>query len=275
MKKYFLPTLAILFSLLVLPVYAEALSNAGFIAGQIWYSSETLTEGSTVNIHTAVWNGEKNPISVKVEFYDKNVILGTRDVTVASLELKDVYVPWEITSGSHTISAKITSSTASGSKEQIVLNRKETSNDKQFVSVTTTNDKGEKVAVADSALQNQINKTTAEIDTIVPEGVQTRVSSAFEVVEGFREETLVKVSSVKEEAKVELDSLKTEEGVSVEITKGNVSIDKATEKPITYIKLFLFTALTFIFGNKIAFYVISIVVIFLVLRFIYRKIRNK
>jgi outer membrane protein assembly factor BamB len=156
MKKYFLCLLIIISTTLSIPVFAETQVNSGFIPGQIWYSKIDLVEGDTVNIHTAIWNGEKEILSAKVEFYDKNVILGSRDITLASLELKDVYVPWKITAGDHVISAKIISSqaTVSGKKEKVDLDRVTTSNDRQFVSVLVKDFDGVPVNSTDSLLQN-------------------------------------------------------------------------------------------------------------------------
>jgi hypothetical protein len=278
MKKYFLSTF-ILFSFLVLPICVFAVTNSGFIPGQIWYSKETLVEGDTVNVHTAVWNGEKSSLSVKVEFYDKNVILGVRDIVLLSSELKDVYVPWKITAGDHIISAKIISSSAtvSGKKESISLDRNTTLNDKQFVSVITKNDQGVPVSTSplSDALKNQLNNTTMEINSIVPEKVATTISDSITSLDNFRDETSLQMATMKDATQNELDKIKIEEQKNTQTPSKKVDIQTATEKPITYIKLFLLTILTFIFTNKIVFYGICIFVVFLILRFIYRRIRNR
>lgn len=276
MKKYTVNILLILFTFLALPICVFAVTNSGFIPGQIWYSKNVLVEGDTVNIHTAVWNGEKDTISAKVEFYDKNVILGSRDITLTTLELKDVYIPWKVTAGDHIISAKIISSiqTVSGKKEQVVLGRNATSNDKQFVSVTIVNDKGEAVS-GTSAIKNQLENTGAKINEYIPEGVSNTVSSSFNVVEDFRDTTLTQINKTKEETKNELDQMNS---ASITVSKNIVqktNIEDATKKPITYIKLFLFEALSVIFTNKIIFYGILVFLVFLLLRFVYRRIRNK
>jgi len=278
MKKYFLSTF-ILFSFLVLPICVFAVTNSGFIPGQIWYSKETLVEGDTVNVHTAVWNGEKSSLSVKVEFYDKNVILGVRDIVLLSSELKDVYVPWKITAGDHIISAKIISSSAtvSGKKESISLDRNTTLNDKQFVSVITKNDQGVPVSTSplSDALKNQLNNTTMEINSIVPEKVATTISDSITSLDNFRDETSLQMATMKDATQNELDKIKIEEQKNTQTPSKKVDIQTATEKPITYIKLFLLTILAFIFTNKIVFYGICIFVVFLILRFIYRRIRNR
>jgi hypothetical protein len=276
MKKYFFSLIIILSFLFSFTVSAEIISNSGFIPGQIWYSQSELIEGQTVNIHTAVWNGTKNPISVKVEFYDKNVILGSRDVVVASLELKDVYVPWKITSGDHIISAKIISSavTVSGKKETVILDRNETSNDKKFVSVLIKNASDEPVSSAD-ALKSQVDKATSEINNIIPENVSDSVSTSFNVVDDFRNKNYIKAEEIKQETQKEIETFKNQEKTEKSTLYPKVGIEEATQKPIAYIKLFLFSVLTFILGNKIVFYGIIIVVAFLILRLIYRKIRKR
>lgn len=277
MKKYSL--LFILFTFLALPVYAMAITNSGFIPGQIWYSKGILTEGDTVNIHTAVWNGEKETLSIKVEFYDKNVILGTRDVILASSELKDVYVPWKITAGDHVISAKIISSlaTISGKKENISLDRNITVNDKQFISVVSKDDQGVPLGTSPltDALKNQLNNTATEINNIIPEKVTTTISDSFISLDNFRDKTSLQMTTMKDAEQNELNKIKSEEQKTTKNSSKNVGIQKATEKPIAYITLFLLTILAFIFTNKIVFYGLCTFIIFLILRFIYRRIRNR
>jgi len=276
MKKYFLSLLIIFSIFFSLPVYAEVSAVSGFIPGQIWYSKDKLIEGDTVNIHTAVWNGESNSLSVKVEFYDKNVVLGDRDVVLNALELKDVYIPWKVTSGDHVLSAKIISSavTVSSKKEKVILTRIATSNDKQFVSVVVKNNLGESVSETD-LLKNQINKTSAEINSIVPEKVSTSISDGFTVLDNFRDKTFTQVTAVKDETQKEINLIKSEEKTVAKTLDEKSNIEDAVKKPIAYIKLFLFTFLSFIFGNKIVFYGILVIVVFFILRFIYRKIRNR
>jgi len=269
MKKYFLLILIIVFTIINFSVSAEVITNSGFIPGQIWYSKNTLVEGETVNIHTAVWNGEKESLSVKVEFYDKNVVLGSRDVVLSPSELKDISVSWKITSGDHVISAKIISSLATvlGKKEKVVLDRIATSNDKQFVSVVIKNEQGEQVSGTET-LKNQISDA-------IPEGVSDYASNTFEKVDNFREKEYTQFSTTKEDTQKEIELLKNEEKTTTEVLNSKNNIEDTTKKPITYIKFYLFSLLAFIFGTKIVFYGILVIIVFYILRFIYRKIRNR
>lgn len=276
MRKYFIFLLIILSTFSALPVYALTPVNSGFIPGQIWYSKETLIEGDTVNIHTAVWNGEPQSLALNVEFYDKNVVLGNRDVVLAPLLLEDVYIPWKVTSGDHTISAKIISSTAtiSGKKEKVVLPRIITANDKQFVSVVIKNNVGENVSETD-IIKNKIGETTSGIANIIPDNVSTSLSDSFAVLDNFRNKTLAQVDTSKKETQKEIGKVL---GVSTTTKENSTKINNiqdATEKPIAYIKLFFLSILSFIFGSSFVFYALIVLILFFVVRWIYRKIRNR
>lgn len=279
MKKYFIFLFILVSFIFSSQTFAEVPGKSGFIPGQIWYSKDTLTEGDTVNIHTAVWNSEKNSLSAKVEFYDKNVILGTRDIVLASSELKDVYVPWKITSGDHIISAKIISSTmtTSGKNEKIVLNKVLTSSDKQSVSAVSKNDDSTKASEGDS-LKTEIDKVNSNINNIIPASVSSIVSDNFSILDSFRDQTSLEINTTKNETQKEIDSIdsskKEVKPLSKTVYQKN-NIEDMVQKPIAYIKLFLFSVLSFIFSNKIIFYGVLTLVLFYIIRFIYRKIRNR
>lgn len=276
MKKLFICLLIIFSIFYASSIYAEIFTNSGFIPGQVWYSKDKLIEGDTVNIHTAVWNGEKSSLSIKVEFYDKNVILGSRDIILDTLELKDVFISWKVTAGEHVISAKITSSlaTISNKKEKVILGRVETSNDKQFVSVMIKNNLGESVTETD-LIKNQIGKTTADISSFVPESISVPVGEGFNIVDDFRNNTLAKIDIAKTETKNEIGKVLGASTVASPNTEKVNNTDDYIKKPIAYIKLFFLSILSFIFGSRLVFYAVGIFIIFVIIRWIYSKIRNK
>ncbi|MFA6386209.1 MAG: hypothetical protein WCW04_00345 [Candidatus Paceibacterota bacterium] len=279
MKKYFLFLIITFSFLLSCSVYAQATINSGFIPGQIWYSKESLIEGETVNIYTAIWNGEKDTVSAKVEFYDKNVILGTREISISSGELKDVYIPWKITAGDHVISAKTISSTVviSGKKEKVVLNRTTTASDKQFVPVLIKNAEGEQVKETD-VLKNQIDKASNDIGSIIPDNVSIPITSGLGVVDNLRTNILAQVNTVIDATKKDIGKVlgtsTVEQKIPNKIEKVGSTQD-AIKKPIAYIKLFLFSVLSFILGSRIVFYSLIALILFFIFRGIYRKIRNR
>ena len=248
-------------------VFAEVPTTTGFIPGSIWYSHEPLVEGDTVKIYTAVWNADDKPLSAKVEFYDKNVVLGTRDVVVDKSSLKDVSISWKVTSGDHTISAKIISSntTTGGKSEKVVLERTSTKSDKIFVPVSVKNAKDEDTS----------NTKVVKDQIAIPESLTTSIADTFSPVESMRLRIDQDVDTSKEKTKQEIDQLEGQGSITKEgVNTGQKPLD-ATERPIAYIKLFLLSIVGFVFGSKLVFYGLSLLILFLVLRFIYRKIRHR
>jgi len=293
MRKYFVFFIALYF-VFALNVQAVDLGTTGFIPGSIWYSKDTLSEGDTVKVYTALWNNSSSPLSAKIEFYDKNVILGTRDIIVPSLSLKETSVSWKVTSGDHSISAKIISPsiTASGKKEVVVLDNSTTEISKTFVPVVINTVEG-KPATSSDILKSQIDKATSSLDSILPDGVANGTTENVSAVDSFRIDTLKKISETKAEAEKTIESFnktentttpssgtkktdnKTSSVKNTTTTDSKVGIVDATEKPIAYLKLFFFSILSFIFGSKIVFYLLIVLVLFFISRAIYRKIRNR
>ncbi len=278
MKKYF--TLLILFYLAFVPsVEATVVTTTGFIPGQIWYSKDNIIEGDTVKIYTAIWNNSTLPLNAKVEFFDQNVILGTRDVVVPSQQLIDASVSWKVTSGDHSISAKIIS-------PNIKVDNILTSSDHKFIPIVLNTIEGAPASTTD-VLNSQLDKATASINSVIPESISSPISKNINSVDSFRTDTLSSIEGTKAEAEKKIADLNksfsnnknTTVGGKILVSKNVIGqskgIDSATEKPIAYIKLFLFSILSFIFGSKLVFYLIIVLLLFFIIRGIYRKIKNK
>lgn len=262
-------------------VFADVPTTTGIVPGQIWYSEDPLVEGDTVGVHTAVWNGATTDLSARVEFYDQNVVLGTRDIVVGPQSLKDVSVQWKVTAGDHTIHATIVSSsiTTAGKKDQVTLDHNSTAENHTFVAVAVKTPEGKDVKPVD-AVTDQVAKVTEQVKDIVPTSVSTNLST----IDTVRASTYNTVATNKIAAQKDVDALNkstptttttTVKGKTTQVQSKAVDPTSATRKPIAYLRLFFFTVLSFIFGSKIVFYGLIILIIFLVLRFIYRKIRNR
>jgi len=283
MKKYF-----IFFILIYLIganiVFAGSITATGFIPGQIWYSKDTIIEGDTIKIYTAVWNNATSPLSVRVEFYDQNVVLGTRDIIVESQELKETSVSWKVTAGDHVITAKIISPsvTISGKKQEVIIDNTLTESSRKFVPVVIKTINGDPATSSD-IIKNQIDKATSGIENILPESVSTPLTKNLDIVSSFREKTLAGISEMKDDTRKTIDMLSLKEKVGIlpvnktntNVTTNKTSTNDGVEKPIAYVKLFFLSILSFIFGSNLVFYALIVLVLFLVFRWIYRKIKNR
>lgn len=268
MKKYFL---TIIVSILLMSGVASAETSNSFILDQVWYSNNLPKEGETIKIYAAIWNGNNDSLSVKVEFYDKNVILGTRDIVVAPQKIQDVSVSWKVTKGDHSISAKVLSATLStkDGKKALNLDPKETKTDRKFISVVVDKDNGESVS-GNEVVKGELNKFGEKIEGMVPESVNETVKESIDYFDVFRVQTLSKILDSKEKTELKISEYEEESsGLKPQ------TLESATERPIAQVKLFFLKVLIFIFENKLVFYTLIIIALFYVLRSLYRKIRNR
>lgn len=274
--KHYLTLLILIIVLSSNSAFAEITKTTGFIPGQIWYSESTLVEGDTIKIYTAVWNGDSNALNAKVDFYDGNVVLGGRNVVVEPSHLKEVFISWKVTSGDHSISARITSSTmtSDGKNEKVVLDRDVTSANSVFVPVAVKDADGNPASSAD-AIKSQVIKVKDDIKSIIPESISSPIENSFNSIDAMRTRVDKEMDIAKSDTREEINSYNTK--VSDVNTESKVTpkpLD-STEKPIAYIKLFLISIVGFIFGSKIVFYGLALLIAFIFIRWLYRKIRNR
>jgi len=261
--------------------YAEVPITTGFIPGQIWYSKEPLVEGDTVKVYTAIWNEDSDPLSAKVTFYDKNVILGTRDIVVPSSEVKDVSVSWQVTSGDHVISAKIVSSSLKS--EKVTLTRSSTAEDRKTVSVTLKTSDGSTATNSD-IINSQIDNVSSMVTGVLPSSVSTPISKGVDTLDTFRNTTSAKIDSAKKDTQKQIDAFSIKDTSVKKTDKAKTLSDEnikntqalsQIEKPIAYVKLFFLTVFSFIFNSKVIFYGLIALLVFVLIRYLYRKIRNR
>ena len=93
------------------------------------------------------------------------------------------------------------------------------------------NNQNESVSGTDT-LKNQINKTSSEINSIIPPKVSTSVSDSFTVIDNFRDKTFAQVSTVKNEAQKEINLIKKaeQERTVAQTLDEKKNIENATNK---------------------------------------------
>lgn len=251
-------------AIFILPLnfsFAQVNDNSGFVSDRVWYSKEPLVEGETVNIHTAIWNGEEFTISLTVEFYDKKTILGKRDIVLGARELKNVFIPWKVTKGDHLISAKIVDSfsLSSNEKTKILLKENSTTPDKKFVSVKILNRQG--ASAMDSnpdSEKNETEKTNLNFNNILPDNIKKPIIDIFYKIDNFRLEKHGKVDILKNEIKQKIDEKDTQD-------------ENKSDLIVLYIKFYLLLLLSFILASQLLFYGLIVLMIFYILKSIFSR----
>jgi major membrane immunogen (membrane-anchored lipoprotein) len=259
LSKQLLRFVSILFLFGTLSAHAQT----GLIPGSIWFSKEKLVEGEIVTIYTAVWNASKETLSGTVVFSDKEVILGTREFKVPGESLEDISIEWSVTAGDHIISANVTNATyltKEGKTTTASLTQSTAKKEKQFVPKTVVQ-KEEGVVEEKPTLLDTIQSYT-------PESVTNVVSASTKSSESFREGTGTYLETKKDAIK---DQIQEEKIAKESGTVKAEQVKSKTHTPLLYVGLFFTTIGSFIFNNTIIFYGLGALILFFILKKIYRK----
>lgn len=261
MKKYIFLFLSVLAFSLSLTVFAKTVNDLVFMPDQVWYSGGELKDGQKIKIHTAIWNGTSETIKAKIEFHDKSLILGSRDVSIDSQQLEDVSISWQATAGDHTMSAKIISPKLikNGKEEDYKLKTNSTTSSKINIPVTIKNEEGEEVKVLDT-IDDLINKAEEKVDKAVSKETKEKVSKWYNQLELFRQKKGEEIISSLDKSQEDLNYKKENEGDGL---------------IMAYAKFYFWKIFNFIFNKKAAFYVFLVFLVFGLIRGIYRGFRRR
>lgn len=286
MRNIFLFIFSILAICLIPQSHIFAESNSGFLNDSIWYSENDFEEGDTIQIHTAIWNSEDSKLDGNIEFLDGTTILGTRSFSIPPNTLQDIHINWKVTAGDHAIRTRIKDAfiTSNGLIKDFVFEDKE-----QELPKITISKKVEHPLVTDDFAKSVSDK----INDNLPSNIAEPVSTGIKSLDIFRINTSESIQSSLEKASKKIEELKKEESqASTQSTttdnskpsssqvdsQSNNTVTKkplaGTEKPIAYVELFLLTVVAFIFSHSVLFYALCVVILFVIIRFIYRKIRG-
>jgi hypothetical protein len=262
-----------------LPITQVHASQVGFVDKPIWYSTDKWVEGDTVTISTLVVNSESTALYAKVQFYDGTKVLGEKVVTIASKDAVIISLPWKVTLGEHSISAKIVAPSLvdkAGKKTTITPSLSETSKDTFFVSKKVIANTA--TTTGDSGAISEIDKAVEYIKDKTPAGVSESASGILATTESVRENWQISLEdkkttqqqTVDEMNKTEQDRLDAKQSADPERYIKNLTDSSKGEsplkKPISYILIFLYSILLFIIKNSLIFYGVVVILAILIIK---------
>ncbi|HAS80573.1 MAG: hypothetical protein UR25_C0002G0099 [Candidatus Nomurabacteria bacterium GW2011_GWE1_32_28] len=271
--------LFLIFSFLPLQkIFAENL-NVGFVPGNIWYSKDPFEEKDKIKIYTFIYNSDERELSGTIVFFDKTTLLGKKDFILSPKTAGDVSIDWTVTAGDHTIFGKIENAKfliSEGKYEEVFLAENQTEKSSRTISKKIFSEQINTNLI--SNISDTISNSASDLKNIVenktPDFITEPIISSTNILEEFRQNTNITSDLKKEEIKKEIEALdNTKTLVNSKIkTNSKTIIPDSVLKPFKYVELFFFTIFSFIFNNKILFYGILFILIFIILRFIWRKI---
>jgi hypothetical protein len=245
---------AFLIAIFSIPIVLSAQTvspRTGFVEKAIWFSEETLASDKTVKIYTAVFNGEDSRLTVKVDFIDGNVALSSKEVVINPNETKTVSADFKVSLGSHEIYAIISSAKING--ESVLLESLKTDSVKFSVTKEVPG------SVVKNALLSKLGGVF-EGEGTFKEKADAWFKLNFKKSEEFRESTLKKIKD--SEQKVEK---------SREEEKKDV---KTSVKVISFLHFYSLIILGFLFSVSFIFYICVVLIIYLLLRLVWKIIRR-
>ncbi|MEK7060001.1 MAG: hypothetical protein AAB970_00055 [Patescibacteria group bacterium] len=267
LKKFGI-VLFLIFSLLPMQKILAQSSNTGFVPGNIWYSKDPFEEGDKVKIYTFIFNPDSRELSGTVIFFDKTVLLGKKDFVIPAKTAKDVSINWIVTAGDHTIFGKIENAKfliSKGKYEEVYLAENETEKSSRTVSKKIVSKPADTNA---NTTSTSISDITKIIQEKTPDFITKPIVSSVDSLETFRKNVKITLDNKKEEVKKEIKTLDNTTNSAIAENK----VKNPLLKPFKYVEIFFLSIFSFILNNKIIFYGLIIVVVFFILRFIWKKI---
>lgn len=106
-----------------------------------------------------------------------------------------------------------------------------------------------------------------------PLSVNSSIKSNFTKIDSFRADIYKELISIRKDTQKDIDRLSIT-SKKVNVNNNSKPLDK-TELPIAYIKLLLISSTSFVFSTALIFYIVCVIFIFMILRYFYRKIKNR
>lgn len=278
MKKY------LVLGVLVLAPFFVSAAPIGFVKDSVWLSNDAPNEGDTVTISTLVVNGDQSTLTAKVQFYDSELLLSEKSVSVDKGDAKIVTTSWKVTAGSHALHAALKDATlvsTSGKKTSVTLSDAQSANQNLFVKTSTPTSLTEQ-----NKVDAKVNEVASKVESVVPEAVKDTFASTGTSVEGLRETWELSLTDkqnqekakLAEMDKVEQERLKAKADPDPANYVANNYVDSAggnvLQKPFSYILIFLYSLFLFIVGNQFVFYGVIALVVFVIVRSIFRSFRK-
>lgn len=238
------------------------IKNAGFAPGNIWFSKNDFTLGETIKVYTILWNGGKETITGEAVFYDNAEVIERVAFSLPSLGTKIASADWKISDGYHKVYALVGTSKIGTSGATLEYAKTEESEHFIGTPIKSTSP----TTTAEQIINEKVNFAKEYAIENLPEPVTETTKSVFNKVEPLRKN--IKTWSDDTSSQVKKDLMSLNEEIKNKEKSDTWSMVK---KPLDYVYIFVLTLISIIFGNKLIFYTISFVLIFLTLRFIKRR----
>lgn len=240
--------------------HAEMLKNAGFTGTAILTNSDAPIAGETVRLSMPVYNESKGIITGVVRLYEGDKKLAEKSITLRVGEFSGVSFEWKAITGLHTFKLRFEDTMIQYPKEPkeiVVLEQREAS------ALLRT----QGAASEDGALFKEY--------PVVSESQNSPTSGG---IDAYRQDFLTsaenKISAIRKDIS---ESVRENEEYKARLTELRSSLPRADGSlltPLQYLYAWALGAIAYILSNKYLFYGVSALLVFLLLRFLIRRLHH-
>jgi hypothetical protein len=220
--------------------------NTGFVANKIWTNDTEYVNNAEVFFYTIVFNGEESDLDLAIDFYNKDEVLVTKEITVGPEESEVVSFGLTLKVGKYEVYGQIKTAQINGQEVGLVLDETQ----KQKIEIELSLE--DIVANAADDVADELNIT---------DQVKEEAQGVFSATENLRENLVEKI----EESIEKLDE-ETEE--YSEKNDGEV-------KGAFKVKSIALKIAKFVSDHAVIFYVLAVFLILQILKKIFRLIRRR
>lgn len=258
-------------------------SDVGFMPGTLWVSDDTPSIGQTITLYTVVYNGSEGTLVGTVEFLDGKMLLGKREVSLSSGEVKDISFDWKATRGTHIFSVTFNNAKVANPGKDVATVTPTYPTSKTPLTIVV---KGGKNNLTAQALGSQEVSQLDAIDTLqqkvtekIPPAYSTYAKALGRRLEVFRmtmyfifEDKRARIEHV-----LNVDALHSSAYAPL-FEKGQTTTVpqplSTAQTAYAYGKLGFFSFLSWFYGTFYAFYVLGVSMIVFLVRSLVRLIRG-
>jgi hypothetical protein len=260
------------------------LASSGFVTSPIWLIPESPKEGEMATLSAAFRNEDTETISGTILFYDKEVLLARKSITIPPKEVGTASVAFVVSAGDHSFSASMNTVNRlkkAGGIDVVNVPASTVKLPGQFVSkkIGVAAQAGNQAASSsEQPILNQIDSAEKKVLDVIPENLKEKVSVLADTVDTWRVGRAAVFSDGVLDAKLVLAKQAKTKEITANTVLGSKKVTvketpkNYTDGPLAYLKLWTYTVFGYIFGTALFFYVIGALFTYLILRFIFRKI---
>ena len=253
----------------------------GFVDTPMWVSPNKPHEGDSVTLSAVFRNAEQETISGTILFYDANTLIDEKPVTLRPDEASIVTTTFTITAGGHLFSAttkNLSQVSSTGKLEVLAVPPATIKLPLSFVpkTIMVAGQAGGASGDSTAVILNQIDKAQTAVLNVVSPTTKKKISTTASSIDTWRADNGASFAKSKNEAKTAIDAKKSGTTKTAKTTSKNQKVQSAsvTAGPLTYVKYAFFWLLSVLFSSALVFYVFILLLLYFLLRYLFRKLRG-